>query len=207
MFEYMNAGGVIMWMIAALSVIALTVVIERCWFFHKATTNAEALETAFGRAVSKRNIEEARKIVCSSNSSLHRIFFAVFAHWGISYEDMKLLIEQLVRREVFRWDKNLYILELIGKIAPLLGLLGTVLGMSEMFQTLHAGDQISAGAVTGGIWKALFTTIAGLTVAIPTLFAHGLLVSRIDNEEETFNRAADFLIREHFSERKQNETE
>ncbi len=162
---------------------------------------------AFGKAVANRNIEEAGKIVRSSNSSLHKIFFDVYAHWGIGYEDMKLLIEQLVRREVFRWEKHLYILELIGKIAPLLGLLGTVLGMSEMFQTLHVGNQISAGAVTGGIWKALFTTIAGLTVAIPTLLAHGLLSSRIDNEEETFNRAADFLIREHFSGNKQkNET-
>ena len=68
--------------------------------------------------------------------------------------------------------------------------------MSDMFQSLHLGGQVDANAVTGGIWKALFTTIAGLTVAIPTIFAHGVLSSRIENEEETLNRSADFLLRE-----------
>lgn len=201
MFEYMQAGGVIMYVIAGLSVASLTVVIERLWFYKGASTDAEALETAFGRAVSESDIDEARRIVRSSNSSLHRLFLAAFAHWGVGREDMKLLVEQQVRREIFRWEKHLYILEIVGKISPLLGLLGTVLGMVEMFQSLHMGGHINAVVVTGGIWKALFTTVAGLAVAIPTIFMHALLVSRIDSEEEALNRGADYLIREHFASR------
>ena len=188
-----------MWVIAALSVIALAVVVERLLFFRSASTNPEALEEAFGKAVSENNVDEARKVVRSSQSSLHRLFFAAFAHWGVGREDMKLLVEQQVRREVYRWEKHLFILEIVGKTAPLLGLLGTVLGMVEMFQSLHIGGQINAATVTGGIWKALFTTVAGLTVAIPVIFAQGLLLSRIDSEEETLNRGADYLIREHFT--------
>lgn len=199
MLEYMRLGGSIMWVIAALSVIALAVSIERLIFFKKASADAEALEESFGSAVAKRDIEEARRIVNSSKSSLHRLFFVAFAHWGIGREEMKLLVEQQVRREIFRWEKHIYILEIIGKTAPLLGLLGTVLGMVEMFQSLHLGGQISAAEVTGGIWKALFTTVAGLVVAIPTVFVHGLLMSAIDSEEETLNRGADYLIREHFA--------
>ena len=199
MLEYMRSGGIIMWVIAALSVIALAVVVERLLFFRSASTNPEALEEAFGKAVSENNVDEARKVVRSSQSSLHRLFFAAFAHWGVGREDMKLLVEQQVRREVYRWDKHLFILEIVGKTAPLLWLLGTVLGMVEMFQSLHIGGQINAATVTGGIWKALFTTVAGLTVAIPVIFAHGLLLSRIDSEEETLNRGADYLIREHFT--------
>lgn len=201
MLEYMRLGGSIMWVIAALSVLALAVVIERLIFFHKASTDPEALETAFGKAVAARDIDEGRKVVHASGSSMHRLFAVAFAHWGIGREDMKLLVEQQVRREIYRWERNLYILELIGKLAPLLGLLGTVLGMVEMFQSLHDVGQVSSAAVTGGIWKALFTTVAGLTVGIPTIFMHGLLVSRIDNEEETLNRGADYLIREHFANR------
>ena len=56
-----------------------------------------------------------------------------------------------------------------------------------------------AATVTGGIWKALFTTVAGLTVAIPTIFVCGLLNSRIDSEDETLRRGADFLLREHIA--------
>jgi len=199
LLEFMRSGGILLWVIAALSVIALAVVVERLLFFRSASTNPEALEEAFGKAVSENNVDEARKVVRSSQSSLHRLFFAAFAHWGVGREDMKLLVEQQVRREVYRWEKHLFILEIIGKTAPLLGLLGTVLGMVEMFESLHLGGQINAAAVTGGIWKALFTTVAGLTVAIPVIFAHGLLLSRIDSEEETLNRGADYLIREHFT--------
>lgn len=203
MLEYMQAGGSIMWVIAALSVAALAVVIERFLFFRSASTDAEELEKAFGKAVSSHDIEGGNRLLQSSDSSMHRLFFAAFAYWGVDREDMKLLVEQQVRREIFRWERRLFLLEIIGKTAPLLGLLGTVLGMVEMFQSLHVGGQITASAVTGGIWKALFTTVAGLVVAIPTIFAHGYLISLIDDEEETLNRGADFLIREHFANRKE----
>ena len=201
MYEYMVAGGSIMWIIAGLSVIAMAVVVERLIFFHRASADAEALERDFGKCAAEKDIAGGRAIVSASDSSLHRLFFAAFAHWGVEREDMKLLVEQQVRREIYRWEKNLYILEIIGKTAPLLGLLGTVLGMVEMIQSLHLGGQVTAATVTGGIWKALFTTVAGLVVAIPAIFAHGMLISRIDSEEETLNRAADYLIREHFSSR------
>ena len=111
---------------------------------------------------------------------------------------MKLLLEQSVRREIFRWEKHLGILEVIGKLSPLIGLLGTVLGMVEMFQALTLNAQVTSAVVTGGIWKALYTTVMGLCVAIPAIFAHHFLNSRVDAEEETLNRAADYLIREHF---------
>lgn len=199
MMDYMKAGGTIMWLIATLSVVALAVVIERLLFFRRSWADPEKLETEFGEAVSHGDIDGARAVIRSANSSLHRLYFAAFAHWGIGREEMKLLMEQQVRREIFRWEKNLFMLEVIGRIAPLLGLLGTVLGMVEMFSSLHAGGQISATAVTGGIWKALFTTVAGLVVAIPTICAHAWLTAQIDNEEETLSRGADYLIREHFA--------
>lgn len=199
MMEYMRAGGIIMWLIAALSVASLAVVVERLIFFRSAWTDPEKLEEAFGRAVSSGDIDGAREVVRSANSSLHRLYFAAFTHWGIGREEMKLLIEQQVRREVFRWESNLFVLEMIGRVAPLLGLLGTVLGMVGMFSSLHAGAQVSATAVTGGIWKALFTTVAGLAVAIPTICAHAWLIARTDNAEETLNRGGDYLIREHFA--------
>ena len=199
MLEYMNQGGSIMWIIGALSLIAAAIAVERVIFFHKASVNPEKLETAFGKAMSEGDLKEAWRVAESSDSSMNRLFKVTLAHWDISTEDMKLLTEQQVRREIYRWEKHIYVLEMIGKIAPLLGLLGTVLGMVEMFQSLHVGGQINAATVTGGIWKALFTTVAGLTVAIPTIFVYGLLNSRIDNEDETLRRGADFLLRDHIA--------
>ena len=198
MLEYMRLGGSIMWVIAALSVLALAVCIERAVFFCRASTDPEKLETEFGRALATGGEEAAREVVTASDSSMHRLFRAALTHWGLCREDMQALVEQEVRKEVYRWEKNIFILELVGKLAPLLGLLGTVLGEVEMFQSLHMNGQISAAAVTGGIWKALFTTVAGLVVAIPTIFMHGFFMSRIDSVEETLERGGDYLVREHF---------
>lgn len=197
MLSYMQQGGYIMWVIFSMSVIALAVVIERAVFFKKNTTDAEALELAFGKAMFEGDKENAYKIVSGGKTSLHRVFTAAYTHWNVTNEEMKLLCEQQIRREIYRWQKYLWLLELVAKLSPLLGLLGTVLGMVEMFYSLNVGGNISGAAVTGGIYKALFTTVAGLCAAIPFIFAHGLLISRIDSEEETLNRGADFIITEH----------
>lgn len=198
MMEWMRAGGILMWVLFALSIAALAVVLERVLFYRKASADPVFLEEAFGKAVSSGDIETASRIVSASESSLHRVFKAAFAHWRVTREDMKLLLEQSVRREIFRWEKHLGMLEVVGKLSPLIGLLGTVLGMVEMFQSLTVNAQVTSAAVTGGIWKALYTTVMGLCVAIPAIFAHHFLNNRVDVEEETLNRAVDYLIREHF---------
>lgn len=197
--EYMHSGGAIMWIILALSVIALAVVIERIAFFARAWTDPETLEVAFGRAMASGDTNAVRE-AAAGGSSMHRLFTAAYTHWMIGQEDLKLLVEQQVRRELYRWEKNLPILEIIARVSPLLGLLGTVMGMVQMFGSMHLGGS-GADAVTGGIWKALFTTVAGLAVAIPVIIAHGMLASRIDVEEETLQRGGDFLLREHFASR------
>ncbi len=194
MLNYMNEGGSIMWIIAALSVVALAVVIERLMFFRRASGSAEELERIFASAVRG---EHGKAELQSADSSLARLFADALSQWDAEREDMKLLTEESIRREIYRWEKHLFILEMVGKLSPLLGLLGTVLGMVEMFGSLHMGGQISAEAVTGGIWKALYTTVAGLTVAIPVIFINGLLNSRIDSEEEKLQRGADWVLHLH----------
>jgi biopolymer transport protein ExbB len=111
-------------------------------------------------------------------------------------EALRLLADRRVQAELFRWRRNLALLEIIIRAAPMLGLLGTVLGMVEMFRVLGAGGNIDSAAVVGGIREALFTTVAGLCCAVPLLFADGLLNAAIDNREERLNEAADQWIRE-----------
>jgi biopolymer transport protein ExbB len=189
----MEAGGSIMWVILAISVISAAVVIERVIFFACASTDPKALEEKFQGAVSVSKVADV-----PGRSSMHRMFRAAGENWHLDDEGMKALLDAQVRRELFRWGKNLSILETAAKISPLLGLLGTVLGMVEMFRTLNLGGSVNSAAVTGGIWKALFTTVAGLTVAIPVIIAHGILAGRIDREEETLRRGADFIMGKRF---------
>lgn len=199
MYQYMQAGGFIMWVIAALSVAAFAVAAERLFFFRRSSTDPERLEARFQEAMDRDDRGTLRSLLTESDSSLHRLFRVALLHWGIGREDMKLLIEQTIRSEIYRWEKHLAFLEVVGRIAPMLGLLGTVLGMVDMFASLNTEGQITATAVTGGIWKALFTTVAGLFVAIPVVFVYCLLTSRIDAQEECLNRGGDFLLRAHFA--------
>ena len=196
--EWMRAGGALMWVLLFMSVAALAVVIERLLFYRSASADAAKVEESFGRAVSSGDVNSASSVVNASDTSLHRVFRAAFAHWLINWEEMKLLLEQSVRRELYRWEKHLGMLEVTGKLAPLIGLLGTVLGMLEMFQSMTVSTEVTSSAVTGGIWKALYTTVMGLCVAIPVIFAHHFLNSMVDAEEETLNRAVDYLMREHY---------
>jgi biopolymer transport protein ExbB len=191
--EYMRLGGSIMWIILGLSVIALAIIFERIIFFAGASANPRNLERTFGEAVAEGYDSNARQAV-SGQSSMHRLFAAAYEHWAIDRESLAALVEGCIRRECYRWEKNLPLLEIIAKIAPLLGLLGTVLGMVDMFQTLNLGGPVNAEAVTGGIWKALFTTAAGLMVAIPVVAAHGILMGRIAKEEEKLERGGEFLM-------------
>lgn len=195
---WMNAGGSLMWVLLLLSIIALAIVLERVVFYIRASTDPIELEKEFGKAIASGSIERASQLVNAKGSSLHRVFNAAFTHWRVSREDMKLLLEQSVRREIYRWEKYLPLLDVIGKLAPLIGLLGTVLGMVEMFHALTVNAQVSSAIVTGGIWKALYTTVMGLCVAIPVIFAHQILNNWVDKEEEALERGVDYLIREHF---------
>jgi biopolymer transport protein ExbB len=190
----MQVGGSIMWVILVISIIALAFVIERVVFFALSTADPGRIEVDFARAVADNDMEKARSLT-SGRSSMHRLFSAAAANWNLNNDGIETLLEQELRRELFRWEKNLYFLEITAKVSPLLGLLGTVLGMAEMFRTLNLGGAVNSTAVTGGIWKALFTTVAGLTVAIPIIIAHGLLAGRIGREEETLRRGMDAITR------------
>jgi biopolymer transport protein ExbB len=128
-----------------------------------------------------------------------RVSFPEDVPEGADGETLQMLADRCVQAEVFRWRRNLAFLEIVIRAAPMLGLLGTVLGMVEMFRVLNIGGAIDAAAVTGGIREALFTTVAGLCCAIPLLVVHGLLSAVIDRREERLNRAADFWIRKRLS--------
>jgi len=188
-----------MWIIAFLSVIAVAVIIERLMFFSGASSDPEKLELELGKAINAEDKKEASRITCEGNSSLHRLFRAGVAHWQVDGDAMKMLLEQEVRKEIFKWEKGLAILGTIAKVAPLLGLLGTVLGMIDIFKNLTGAAGTPMNALAGGIWKALLTTVAGLSVAVPVMLFYTFLASRVDNQEETLNRGADFLLREHIS--------
>lgn len=185
-----------MWAIFGLSILAGAIIIERLVFFKKAWAEPEEVERKIAQAIYEGDRTRASELARSRDSSLHRLFRAAIDHWAADAEAIKVLLEQERRRELFRWERGLEMLSTIARVAPLLGLLGTVLGMVEVFRTISAGRGADMLYLASGIWEALLTTVAGLSVAIPVVLAYAYLSSRVGMVEETLSRGADFILRE-----------
>jgi biopolymer transport protein ExbB len=196
LLEYMNLGGAIMWLILFMSIAATAIVIERLFFFAAESSDAAEAVSVFARALDDRGVDGARGSF-SDGGSVQKLFLAACDNWDMGSDGIKDVLDGAIRGEIFRWEKNLFFLEITAKVSTLLGLLGTVLGMVEMFHSLNIGGSVTSGAVTGGIWKALFTTVMGLSVAIPMIVIHGFLERRIAVEEEKLRRGADFIMKRH----------
>ncbi|NCC97106.1 MAG: MotA/TolQ/ExbB proton channel family protein [Synergistales bacterium] len=194
--DFLRLGGPVVWCIAGLSVIALAVVLERLFFAIRSWENPEPVERALCEVLYKEDPSASTSLCKEKDTSIRRLFLAGVNHWQTDRESLQILLEGQIRREIYRWSKGLSVLSAIARIAPLLGLLGTVLGMVDIFQALPKTDQTPMVALAGGIWKALLTTVAGLAVAVPAVLCHSVLSAKVDDMEETLARGADFLLRE-----------
>lgn len=184
--EFMHTGGAMMWMIFALSVVALAIAAERMMFFVSARGDAESHVRELESSHADAPLPSPK-----GSTSVDSLFRTASRCWSAPQQDLRAALDEEIRAQLFRWERRIGWLETIAKVAPLLGLLGTVLGMSDMFGELAASTGISSSAVTSGIWKALSTTIAGLSVAIPSMLIHSALSSRVDREEDELSRAAE----------------
>lgn len=171
--EWMQLGGPVLLILLVMSVVALAIILLKSYQF----ISMRASDTSFVDQVLKYyragHYEEALRILARRRSPVARVMDVAIV--GHAREDLD---EALVREEVHRVATEylermrslLRGLEVIGTLSPLLGLLGTVLGMIEAFQQLEqVGNRVDPAVLSGGIWEALLTTAAGLVVAIPAL--------------------------------------
>lgn len=164
-------GGIVMWIIAGLSVLTLALVLWKIWRLTLSGLwrRAEA-ERAVALWVAGRD-GEAQASLAMPRGIRARVVAQAMAALGdptLSRESARDEVLRVARRELNATRSGLRALELISTIAPLLGLLGTVLGMITAFQALQStGTQADPTILAGGIWEALLTTAAGMAVAIP----------------------------------------
>ncbi len=178
-------GGVLMYPIAFSSLVALGIFIERMWVLQRSRVVPSNLVHHVGRLLEAGKFNEAEALVESSDSSIAAILRAGFAHRGRRREVIKETFEEAGRQEVAALERYVGALGTVANVTPLLGLLGTVAGMIQAFQqvVLEVADSsaVDPGHLATGIWAALITTAAGLTVAIPAHLAHKYLQARIDS--------------------------
>ncbi|ATG48615.1 flagellar motor protein MotA [Celeribacter ethanolicus] len=176
LFDFLAKGGPSIWAIAALSVITLALIFWKLWdlAYLGAWRSTSAGEEAIA-LWARGDVAGAEARLAGRKGLRSRFIRAAFeAHGNSAYDDTGAEAEttRIAKGFLARARSGLRPLELIATIAPLLGLLGTVLGMISAFQTLQeAGAKADPALLAGGIWEALLTTAAGMAVAIPASIA------------------------------------
>ena len=169
MLEAFVKGGPVMYPILLCSIISLAVVIERLIVLHRRNTDPEELVEDVKYAVEQGRIIEGVQIAKRSRSPLSSMIIVALTNIGKPRSEIEEAVQIAGNAEVRRLERNMQLLDLIITVAPLLGLLGTVLGIIESFNILGATAGLTDPAVLSiGIAEALITTAAGLIVAIPT---------------------------------------
>ena len=182
LMEFIRLGGILMWPIMACSVIALAVTLERLWRLRRAQTSMRDFMDAMRSILRQRRMQEALTLCDETDTPVARVVKAGVLKHDRPKADIREAMQDAGRLEVPRLERYLGALATCTSIAPLLGLLGTVIGMIKCLAVvMHKGGQVIPGDLAEGIGNALITTAAGLSVAIPSLIAYNYLVSRVDN--------------------------
>ncbi|WP_286238418.1 MotA/TolQ/ExbB proton channel family protein [Neptuniibacter halophilus] len=190
MLELLQSGGWLMIPIVACSVIALAICLERLWTLRPASIAPPGLLAEVWALIQQRNITADRLRDIKQGSPLGQILVAGLNNASHGREIMKESIQEAAGQVVHELEKYLNPLGTIAAITPLLGLLGTVIGMIEVFTEIMIQGTGNANVLAGGISQALITTASGLTIAIPALIFHRFFQRRIDSlvvtmEQET----------------------
>ena len=180
MFELVKAGGWVMWPIMACSIAALAIIGERFWSLQKKYVSPPNLVAQIQQWLERKQLDQARITLLQQSSPLGRVLAAGLINRDHKREIVKESIEDAGRHVVPELDRYLNSLGTIASISPFLGLLGTVLGMIEMFAGISAPGVGDPAVVAGGIAQALLTTAAGLGVAIPSVMFYRYFRARVN---------------------------
>ncbi len=181
MFEIVRAGGWLMAPLILCSVIAAAIIIERLWTLQRKRVLPEGMNAKVWTWVDKGELDERHVQVLRDSSPLGRILAAGLAARSREREIMKEQIEDTGRHVAHDLNRYLTTLGTIAAISPLIGLLGTVVGMVKVFAAITASGVGNPSVLADGISQALVTTAAGLSVAIPALIGYRYLRNHVDS--------------------------
>lgn len=183
--EIIGRGGPVMIPIVMCSVFSLAIIFERLYYFISLHLGAdiEGFFTQLRRAIAAKNWKEAQALCESWKGPVARVTLAGLAMKEAPPAEIDEAMEEAAHEEMPRVEQHLRWLSTLAQVSTLLGLLGTVTGLVKAFQVIQtkstSGNPVSPGDLAGGVWEALITTVAGLTVAIPTILAYNYFASRV----------------------------
>jgi biopolymer transport protein ExbB len=195
MWEIIKAGGPVMWPIIALSITAAAILLERLWSLQIERVIPRELTDKVWKLVEAGQLTDKHVAALAQNSALGQILAAGLANRHRSREQIKEAIEDTGRHVAHELERFLNLLGTIAAVSPLMGLLGTVIGIIIAFNAITHQGVGDPKVLSGGIGQALIATAAGLIVAIPSLMAYRYLRGKVDALVISMEKEALKLVR------------
>jgi biopolymer transport protein ExbB len=190
MIEYMTKGGPVMWLILACSVLASAIFLERITYFHRSTIRVGEFLRGLARLIQGQRYADALHECSIVRAPVARVIQAAVLRHEAPRAELKDIVQEAGQLEVPRLERRIAMLAAIVFTAPLLGLLGTVIGLIDAFTNLSSQTgYTSLTDLTSGIYQALIATAAGLVVAIPGAVGYAFLSSRVNSLLHDMERA------------------
>ena len=182
LWQLFNSGGWLMWVLLALGGVTVFIFVERFLAIRKASKGMNmGFMNRIRDAISDGNIRAAVDMCRRSNTPIARMVEKGIERLGRPMADVQSAIENVANLEVSRLENGLPFLATIAGGAPMIGFLGTVMGMVQTFMDMSAaGGTVDMALLSGGIYVAMITTVGGLLVGIPAYFGYNYLVAAIE---------------------------
>lgn len=180
MLEIVKSGGWLMYPIILCSIVALAIIGERFWALQRSKVVPQHLLAQIWTWIKNNELDNTRIKTLQAGSPLGRVLAAGLINRHHERSVMKEAIDEAGRQVLVELERFLNTLGIIAQISPLLGLLGTVVGMIQVFAAITLQGVGNAAPLAGGISTALITTAAGLFVAIPSIMAHRYFERKVD---------------------------
>jgi biopolymer transport protein ExbB len=178
--EYSLTSLVVMSLLFIFSFVAVYVFIERFMAVQRALKGKKDFMQKINDFVTKGNLSEAKQLCQSSENPIARMVEKGISRVGKPMKDITTSIENIGKLEISKLERRLSMLATISGVAPMLGFLGTVLGMVKVFQNMSKEKTFEIASLSGGIMEAMITTVGGLIVGIIAYVAYNYLVSKVD---------------------------
>ena len=169
-----------MWVLLAMSLVGMLLFIERVLYLHRGQIRSTAFVSGIKNILAKRRLLEALTVCEETPGPVAAVVKSALLHADDDEQTMRLSVQEAALTEIPVLERRLGSLAAITQVAPLVGLLGTLLGMIGTFHAfMQGGSYATASALAGGMWQALISTAGGLVVAIPGHLAHHFLYGRV----------------------------
>lgn len=190
MLDFMQKGGPLMWAILFCSVLASAVFFERLVYFHRISVRVGEFIRGLANLLRGRRYAEAQMEAAATNGPVQRVVHSAIIRHNASREELKEIVKEAGQLEVPKLERRLGMLATLAFLAPMLGLLGTVAGLIQAFDSMSAASGLTSSMeIANGIYQALITTAAGIAVAIPCVMAYAYLNSRVNSALHDMERA------------------